>query len=181
MKLMIASDIHGSEYYCKKLIEQFERENPDKLLLLGDILYHGPRNDLPQVYAPKAVIAMLNPLKSKILCIRGNCDTEVDQMVLDFPILADYAVLYLDGRAVYATHGHHFGEDNPPPLSDGDILLCGHTHIPKCEKKSGYIYLNPGSVSIPKENSQHSYMMYENGKFVWKNLTGKEYMRYNAI
>lgn len=175
MKLMIASDIHGSEYYCKKMLEQFKSENPDKLLLLGDILYHGPRNDLPRDYAPKSVIAMLNPLKDKLICVRGNCDTEVDQMVLDFPILADYAILYLDGKTVYATHGHHFGEDNPPPLSDGDILLCGHTHIPKCVQKSGYIYMNPGSVSIPKENSEHSYMIYENGKFIWKNLEGEEY------
>lgn len=175
MKLMIASDIHGSEYYCKKMLEQFKNENPDKLLLLGDILYHGPRNDLPRDYAPKSVIAMLNPLKDKLICVRGNCDTEVDQMVLDFPILADYAILYLDGKTVYATHGHHFGEDNPPPLSDGDILLCGHTHIPKCVQKSGYIYMNPGSVSIPKENSEHSYMIYEDGKFIWKNLEGEEY------
>lgn len=175
MKLMIASDIHGSEYYCKKMLEQFKNENSDKLLLLGDILYHGPRNDLPRDYAPKSVIAMLNPLKDKLICVRGNCDTEVDQMVLDFPILADYAILYLDGKTVYATHGHHFGEDNPPPLSDGDILLCGHTHIPKCVQKSGYIYMNPGSVSIPKENSEHSYMIYEDGKFIWKNIEGEEY------
>lgn len=180
MKLMIASDIHGSEYYCKKLIKCFESEAPNKLLLLGDILYHGPRNDLPRDYAPKAVMEMLNLIKSKILCVRGNCDTEVDQMVLDFPILADYAVLCLDNHIVYATHGHHFGEDNPPPVSNGEILLCGHTHVPKCIEKSGYIYMNSGSVSIPKENSEHSYMIYENGVFDWKNLSCEKYMEYKV-
>ena len=108
MKLMIASDLHGSAFYCRQLLAAMEREQPDKLLLLGDILYHGPRNDLPEGYAPKEVIAMLNPLREQLLCVRGNCDTEVDQMVLDFPILADYALLYAGSRTVFATHGHHF-------------------------------------------------------------------------
>ena len=107
MKLMIASDIHGSAFYCEKMIEAYKREGADRLLLLGDILYHGPRNDLPEGYAPKEVIAMLNPLKSELLCVRGNCDTEVDQMVLEFPILAESCLLYWDGRMVYASHGHH--------------------------------------------------------------------------
>lgn len=174
MKLIIASDIHGSAYYCRMLLEAFKKENGDRLLLLGDILYHGPRNDLPKDYAPKEVIAMLNPLKDKILCVRGNCDTEVDQMVLDFPILADYAVLSVDDKLIYATHGHKFNEATPPPLSEGDILLCGHTHIPKCTECDGFIYMNPGSVSIPKENSPHSYMVLENGSFQWKNLENGE-------
>ena len=165
MKLMIASDIHGSEYYCKKLIEEFENHKADKLLLLGDILYHGPRNDLPHDYYPKGVISLLNPLKEKLLCVRGNCDTEVDQMVLDFPILADYAYLYIDGKTIFATHGHKFNCDNPPPLNKGDILLNGHTHIPAIENKGDYIYINPGSVSIPKNNSDHSYLIMENGEF----------------
>lgn len=176
MKIMIASDIHGSAYYCKKLLEAYEREGAEKLLLLGDILYHGPRNDLPEGYAPKEVIAMLNPLKDKFLCVRGNCDTEVDQMVLSFPVLADYAVLWLDGKAVYATHGHNYNEEKLPPLADGDILLNGHTHVPKCTDHGNYTYMNPGSVSIPKENSPHSYMIYENGKFLWKDLDGEAYM-----
>jgi len=176
MKIMIASDIHGSAYYCKKLLEAYEREGAEKLLLLGDILYHGPRNDLPKDYAPKEVIALLNPLKDKILCVRGNCDTEVDQMVLSFPVLADYAVLWLDGKTVYATHGHNYNEEKLPPLSDGDILLNGHTHVPKCTDHGTYTYMNPGSVSIPKENSPHSYMIYEGGKFLWKNLEGQVYM-----
>ena len=176
MKLMIASDIHGSAYYCKKLLEAYEREGAEKLLLLGDILYHGPRNDLPEGYAPKEVIAMLNPLKDKLLCVRGNCDTEVDQMVLSFPVLADYAIFWLDGKAVYATHGHNYNEGKLPPLADGDILLNGHTHVPKCTDHGNYTYMNPGSVSIPKENSPHSYMIYENGKFLWKDLEGEAYM-----
>ena len=170
MKLIIASDIHGSAYYCRMLLEAFKKENADRLLLLGDILYHGPRNDLPREYAPKAVIAMLNPMKDRIFCVRGNCDTEVDQMVLEFPVLADYAVIALDNRLVYATHGHNYNEEKLPPLSDGDILLCGHTHVPKINKHEKYTYINTGSVSIPKENSPHSYVVYENGNFSWKDL-----------
>ena len=123
MKLMIASDLHGSAKYCRLLLDALNRENPDKLLLLGDLLYHGPRNDLPEEYAPKQVIAMLSGVKDKVLCVRGNCDTEVDQMVLPFPILADYCWLYLDGHAVFATHGHHHCEAQPPALQPGDILL----------------------------------------------------------
>ena len=171
MKLMIASDLHGSAYYTKKLLEAKEKEKPNKLLLLGDILYHGPRNDLPKDYAPKEVIAMLNPLASEILCVRGNCEAEVDQMVLDFPVMADYCVLFESGRTIYATHGHIFSENNPPKLQDGDILLTGHTHIPACVDH-GFWYLNPGSVSIPKENSWHGYMILENGLFTWKDLEG---------
>ena len=174
MKLMIASDIHGSAYYCKKLIEAFEREEADRILLLGDILYHGPRNDLPLEYEPKAVISLLNPLKSKIFCVRGNCDTEVDQMVLDFPVLADYAVIPVGERVIYATHGHIYNENNLPPLSKGDILLNGHTHIPKCTQHGDYIYMNCGSVSIPKEDSPHSYMISERGVYYWKNLENGE-------
>ncbi|MDD6826972.1 MAG: phosphodiesterase [Oscillospiraceae bacterium] len=174
MKLMIASDIHGSAYYCRKMLDAFQTEKPDKLLILGDILYHGPRNDLPEEYAPKEVISMLNPLKNFLLCVRGNCDTEVDQMVLDFPVLAEYCILYVDGRTIFVTHGHKFNEQNQPPLNKGDILLNGHTHIPAYrETETGVIYMNPGSVSIPKENSEHQYMIYDNGKFIWKELSGR--------
>ena len=165
MKLMIASDIHGSLKYLNQLLDCYNSEKPDKLVLLGDILYHGPRNDLPKEYAPKEVIALLNDLKNEIICVRGNCDTEVDQMVLDFPILSDYAVIYADGKTIYATHGHKYGEDNPPPLSEGDFLLCGHTHIPVFENKGKFTYVNPGSVSIPKNDSENSYVIFENGKF----------------
>ena len=180
MKFLIASDIHGSEFYCRKLIEAYKNENADRLVLLGDILYHGPRNDLPEGYAPKKVIEILNALKSEILCVRGNCDTEVDQMVLNFPILADYAILTAGDRLVYLTHGHNFNENNLPPLQDGDILLHGHTHVPKCVQHESYVYLNPGSVSIPKEDSWHGYMILENGRFIWKDFDGKEMMKYDA-
>lgn len=171
MKLMIASDLHGSAYYTKKLLEAMEREQPHKLLLLGDLLYHGPRNDLPREYAPKEVIAMLNPLAEKLLCVRGNCEAEVDQMVLDFPVLAEYCVLFEQGKTIYVTHGHHFGENHPPKLAEGDILLTGHTHIPACVDH-GYWYLNPGSVSIPKNGSWHGYLTLEDGEFLWKDLEG---------
>ena len=176
MKFLIASDIHGSLYYFKKLLENINTENPDKIILLGDILYHGPRNDLPKEYQPKEVIELINKLKSKILCVRGNCDTEVDQMVLDFPVLADYSYIFADGLTIYLSHGHKYNKDNLPPLNKNDILLTGHTHIPNMEKVNDVLCLNPGSVSIPKENSPHGYMIYENKKFIWKDLDGKEYM-----
>ena len=178
MRLMIASDLHGSAYYTGQLLQAFEREQPDKLLLLGDILYHGPRNDLPEGYAPKEVIAMLNPLADKLLCVRGNCEAEVDQMVLEFPVMADYCVLFEQGKTVYVTHGHLFSESNPPKLQSGDVLLTGHTHIPACADH-GWHYLNPGSVSIPKNGSWHGYMTLENGLFVWKDLNGEEKMRWS--
>ena len=171
MKLMIASDLHGSAHYTKQLLDAYGQEQPDKLLLLGDILYHGPRNDLPEGYAPKEVIAMLNPLAEKLLCVRGNCEAEVDQMVLEFPVMADYCVLFEQGRTIYVTHGHQFSEEHPPKLQAGDILLTGHTHVPKCADH-GWHYLNPGSVSIPKNGSWHGYMTLENGVFTWKDLSG---------
>lgn len=180
MKWLIASDIHGSEDYCKLLLEAFRKERADRLLLLGDILYHGPRNDLPKGYAPKSVIELLNAYKSRILCVRGNCDTEVDQMVLEFPIMADYAILEAEGRAIYATHGHIYNEQTPPPLQRGDILLCGHTHVPACVEHKEFTYLNPGSVSIPKENSPHGYMTLEKGLFFWKDLEGRILREYSV-
>ena len=178
MKYMIASDIHGSAYYCRAMLDAFEKEGADRLILLGDILYHGPRNDLPRDYAPKEVIAMLNAKKDARLCVRGNCDTEVDQMVLDFPILADYAVLDLGKKLLYLTHGHHHNENTPPPMREGDILMNGHTHVPKCTEHEHFVYMNPGSVSIPKEGSAHGYMTVENDVFLWKDLSGNEISRY---
>ena len=178
MKLLIASDIHGSAYYCRKLLEAYEREGADRMLLLGDILYHGPRNDLPKGYAPKEVIALLNPLKREIYCVRGNCEAEVDQMVLEFPVLADYALIPDGERMIYATHGHIYNEGNLPPLMPGDILLHGHTHVPKCVEHEDYVYMNPGSVSIPKEGSWHGYMILEQGQFTWKDLDGGVRMTY---
>lgn len=179
MKWMIASDIHGSAYYCRELLAAFEREQASKLLLLGDVLYHGPRNDLPRDYAPKQVIEMLNGIKEKLLCVRGNCDTEVDQMVLNFPVLADYAVLVAGERMIYATHGHVYNEQKLPPLQKGDVLLHGHTHVPKCTEHEDYLYINPGSVSIPKENSPHGYLILEGTQLTWKNLDGEPYMEYS--
>ena len=172
MKWFIASDIHGSAYFCEKLLEAYKRENANRILLLGDILYHGPRNDLPREYNPKAVIELLNGNKNDILCVRGNCDTEVDQMVLDFPILADYAAITYNNTLIYATHGHIFNEENLPPLKKGDIILHGHTHIPACRVHEGYTYINPGSVSIPKNGSHHGYMIFEDGVFTWKDFDG---------
>lgn len=115
---------------------------------------------------------MLNPLADQLLCVRGNCEAEVDQMVLDFPVLADYAVLFEQGKTIFVTHGHLFSEDQPPKLHAGDVLLCGHTHVPKCAEHDGWWYLNPGSVSIPKNGSWHGYMTLENGSFIWKDLDG---------
>ena len=171
MKYLIASDIHGSAYWAERLCAAIESEQPDRIVLLGDLLYHGPRNDLPREYAPKEVIPLLNGKKEKLLCVRGNCDAEVDQMVLEFPVLADYAVLPVGQRLIYATHGHIYHVKNLPPLAPGDVLLHGHTHVPAwTEFGQGNLYLNPGSVSIPKENSPHSYMTLEGNTMQWKEL-----------
>lgn len=175
MKWLIASDIHGSAPCCEKLLAAFEKEGADRLLLLGDLLYHGPRNDLPEGYAPKRVISLLNGVKEKIFCVRGNCEAEVDQMVLEFPVLADYCLLEVGSRLIFATHGHHFNLQTPPALKPGDVLLHGHTHVPEKDNSHGFWYLNPGSVSIPKENSPRSYMTLENGEFLWKKLDGERY------
>lgn len=170
MKLMFASDIHGSFFYCQKLIDAFNRENPERLILLGDILYHGPRNDLPKEYSPKKIIPLLNSIKEKLLCVRGNCDSEVDQMVLEFSITADFSTIYENGRMFFITHGHIYNEEKLPLLNKGDILIHGHTHIQVAEDRGNYIFLNPGSVSLPKENDIHSYMIYENGIFTIKDF-----------
>lgn len=175
---MIASDIHGSAKYCRQLLQCFDKENSHKLILLGDILYHGPRNDLPEQYEPKKVIEMLNSYKEKIMCIQGNCDTQVDQMVLEFPILTQTLCLYVDGHYIYASHGHIENPENPPFLTHDDILLNGHTHVAKVKQYENFLYVNPGSVSIPKENTNRGYMIYENNKFIWKTLNGEKYMEY---
>ena len=170
MKILIASDIHGSAYYCKKLLDAYKSEGAEMLLLLGDVLYHGPRNDLPEEYAPKTVIPMLNALKNEIICVRGNCDTEVDQMVLEFPIMSQNAVIFADGVKIYATHGHKFNKDNLPPLCEGDVLVYGHTHVSLDEVVDGVRCLNPGSVSIPKQNTGHGYILFDGGEFTRKLL-----------
>lgn len=178
MKWLIASDIHGSAYYCEKLLATFQKEQADRLLLLGDLLYHGPRNDLPKGYDTKAVTAMLNALKDKITAVRGNCDAEVDQWVLEFPMLADYTIIRENNVSIFATHGHLFHENSLPSQIDGSILLHGHTHIPHCNQHENYVCMNPGSVSIPKEGQPHGYMVFEDSLFLWKDLDGVEYKRY---
>ena len=181
MKYLIASDIHGSSYYCEKLVEAFNYEKADLLVILGDILYHGPRNELPEGYAPKKVIEILNRIKNEILCVRGNCDTEVDQMVLDFPVLADYSFIVADGLRIFATHGHNYNLSKLPPLSSGDILLHGHTHVCTVEEFGDKnFYINPGSVSIPKENTPKGYILYENRCFSFRRLDGSEHKRFTV-
>lgn len=176
MKFLIASDIHGSAYFAKELMKRFEAEACDRMLLLGDILYHGPRNDLPKDYAPKAVIEMLNSVSDRILSVRGNCDSEVDEMVLDFPVLADYALVSVGDRTLFLTHGHKNVEK---ARTNGNIILSGHTHIPECLEENGVVMINPGSVSIPKENSPYSYMTFDGSEFLWKNIeTGEVYKEY---
>ena len=173
MKWLIASDIHGSAYYCEELFRVFAEEQADRILLLGDLLYHGPRNRLPENYDPQRTIALLNAHKNDILCVRGNCDTEVDQMVLEFPIMADYAILTNGTLTVFATHGHHWHSDHLPPIRPQDILLHGHTHIPlRAVAPNGVTVLNPGSTTLPKKDSHHGYMIWENNSFVWKDFDG---------
>ena len=175
MKYMFASDVHdlGGGEAPERLADGDDA--PVILtvaVLLGDLLYHGPRNDLPREYAPKQVISMLNDMKKEIYAVRGNCEAEVDQMVLQFPVMADYCILNLDGRTFYATHGHIYNENNLPPIQEGDILIHGHTHVLKAEQKEGYVLLNPGSVSIPKEGNPPTYAIFEDGVFTIKDFEG---------
>ena len=176
-KLLIASDIHGSAFWCEKLIKKFHETKADTLLLLGDLLYHGPRNPRPDGYAPQKVAELLSSVKTKLVCVRGNCDSEVDQMVLDFPMMANYALLVINGQKIYATHGHLNGETNPPPLESGVIFFNGHTHLPACKTlENGVIYANCGSVSLPKPETPHSFAILENGVLSWYDLaTGEEF------
>ena len=169
MKLLIASDIHGSAYYCSKLMEILADFQPDRLILLGDLLYHGPRNDLPREYAPKKVIEMLSAQKDRIIAVRGNCEAEVDQMVLPFSCMETYAQLDVDGKVFYLTHGHHASPENLPELPAGSVFLSGHTHVKMDEERDGIRCINPGSVSIPKDGS-HSCLIYENGEFSFRIL-----------
>lgn len=173
MKVMFASDIHGSAYHCRMMLEAYEKEEAGRLVLLGDLLYHGPRNDLPKDYAPKEVIAMLNARKNEIYAVRGNCEAEVDQMVLDFPVMADYCVILDRDRSIYASHGHVYHEDNLPPLKTGDIFIHGHTHVLRAEKRDNYCLLNPGSVSLPKEGNIPTYGVLDNGIFTIKGFDGE--------
>ena len=173
---MIASDLHGSALYTRQLLEAYRQSGAEQLILLGDLLYHGPRNPLPQGYDPQEVTALLNPLADKIVAVRGNCDAEVDQMLLQVPMMADYALLAVDGHRLFLTHGHLYNTENPPHLSRGDVLLHGHTHVPAClHHPGGWWYLNPGSVTLPKEDSPRGYMLLEDGEFRWVTLEGRIY------
>ena len=179
-KYMIASDLHGDAECVELLLERYRESCAEKLILLGDLLYHGPRNDLPAGYAPKKVIELLNGVKNELLCVRGNCDTEVDAMVLNFPMLADYAYISVDGFDFFVTHGHNFNLAKLPPLKKGDILLHGHTHVPVVQPfGDGNLYVNPGSVSIPKESSHKSYILYENGVLDFCDLNGGIYSTFD--
>lgn len=172
MKLLVASDIHGSAFYCRLLLERFKEEQANKLLLLGDLLYHGARNPLPREYSTLEVAALLNGVKDKIICVKGNCDSEVDTLVLEFPIEADFCLLPLGNRTVIATHGHK----TPAVLKKGDVLINGHFHVPAIEERENCTYINCGSVSIPKENSPHSYLVLDGNLLVWKDVeTGKPF------
>ena len=178
MKLMFASDIHGSALWCERLLSAYRREGAQRLCLLGDILYHGPRNNLPEGHDPKRVIALLNAVKDELLCVRGNCDTEVDQMVLEFPVLAEYALILADGRTFFLSHGHHHNPENLPPLKTGDVLINGHTHILSADEVNGIHCLNDGSVSLPKMGNPRSYMVYENSEFIIRTMDGEDILRY---
>lgn len=157
MKFLVVSDIHGSIQYAQKAAELLAQTEADRMLLLGDCLYHGPRNALPDHYEPQAVAALLNTLKDKIIAVRGNCDTEVDQMMLEFPIMADYALIVNEGREIFATHGHVYSPQHHPDLPAGSLLLFGHIHLPIAEKDGGLYIGNPGSITLPKQNNPHSY------------------------
>lgn len=169
-KLLIASDLHGDAYYISKLVEAFKKEEASRLILLGDILYHGPRNAIPVNYSPSSAIPMLNSIKDKISCIKGNCDSEVDEMVLEFPFVKESIIVFPSFK-IFLTHGHIINKDNMPMLSKGDILLYGHTHIPMWHTdNNGIRIFNPGSVSIPKNNSKNSYMTLDEKCAIWKDV-----------
>lgn len=174
MKILFASDIHGSAYYMNKLCERINEENPEKIILLGDLLYHGPRNDLPKGYAPKKVIAALNSMKNKIIAVRGNCEAEVDGMVLEFDVMSTYKNLSVNGIDLFLTHGHHYNKDNPPEKQGRYALLNGHFHIPEIIDMGDFVYINTGSVSIPKNDTPHSYLVLEGNEFSLKKLESGE-------
>lgn len=175
MKLVFVSDIHGSLYYAKKGVEAFEKENGDQLILLGDEMNHAPKNPFPKEYNPLEVANVLNKYKNKIIAVRGNCDSEVDQMLLEFPMMADYAILYVEGRRIFVTHGHIYNENILPPLALGDVLIHGHTHLPVAKKLGDNYILNPGSCAIPFENHPNTYGVLENDTFYIKTFDGEIY------
>ena len=177
MKLLICSDIHGDAVATERILQIFESEKADRIVLLGDILYHGPRNDLPEGYAPKNVIKMLNSLSEKIIAVRGNCEADVDGMVLDFPITSELSYIMDKDITLLLTHGHKFTPDDPPKMARATVMLAGHTHVPKIrELDGGCFYVNPGSVSLPKEGNPKTYAVYEDGLLSIKTLEGELFL-----
>lgn len=171
MKLMIASDIHGSSYYTKKLLELFEKENADNLVLMGDFLYHGPRNPFPQDYNPILVSQLLNNYKDKIIAVKGNCDADIDLELLQFEILPTKTIAF-NNRTIYLTHGDKINLDNPPQLNKNDILINGHFHKQQYLLTDTFIYLNPGSVSLPKDDNR-GYIIIDDTSITFKDLDSK--------
>lgn len=172
MNIFFISDIHGSLYYLKKAIERYKEEGAGYIVILGDVLYHGPRNQLPKDYNPQSVASLLNEYKDKIIAVRGNCDSEVDQMLIEYPMMSDYSIILCNNRRLFLTHGHIYNEDNLPELSENDVLVFGHTHIPEAKKHNKIYVLNPGSVSLPKENNPNSYAILKDDLFQIKDLDG---------
>ncbi len=172
MKLFFVADIHGSSFYLKKALEKYKEEQADSLVLLGDFLYHGPRNSLPEGYNPKEVAECLNGYADQIVGIRGNCDSEVDQMLLQFPMMADYMVLFYNNRRIFASHGHIYHAEHLPSLRKGDIFIQGHTHIPVADKVNDIYILNPGSIALPKGGFANSYGIMEQDTFTIKDFEG---------
>ena len=174
MKLLIASDLHGDVSAARALLRQLDAEGAEKLILLGDYLYHGPRNGLPGAYDPKGVAELLNACADRLFCVRGNCDSEVDQMMLSFPMMAEYALFHADGHGLFCTHGHRIGPSAPPPMGCGDVLLCGHTHLFAMEQIGDMVYLNPGSPSFPKGGNPPTYLLWDGGLVTLKTLSGEQ-------
>lgn len=170
MKVLVISDIHGSGYYAEKIKELNKYENPDKIVILGDLYYHGPRNNLSQEYNPMKVAEVLNSLKDKLLVIKGNCDAEVDEMISEFKF-EDYILAKINGKNIYFTHGHKYNIENIPH-EEFNILIYGHIHQGFIQEKDGYIFANPGSISLPKCNSKHSYLILEENKIILKDIDG---------
>ena len=178
MKLMIASDIHGSAHWCRRLLEAFDAEGADRLLLLGDLLYHGPRNPLPEEYAPMKVAELLNARRGEIFCVRGNCDSEVDQMLISYPMMSDYSMIWVEEKSFFLTHGHLWDPAKLPPIGMGEIFVYGHTHLPDLRKlECGVTVLNPGSISLPKGGNPPSFGTYENGVLRILNLENGSEMK----
>lgn len=180
MKLMFISDIHGSETCLAKALESYNEEKPDRLVILGDLLYHGPRNPLPNGYNPKGVIELLNPLKEKIIAVRGNCDSEVDQMVMEFPMMGDYHIVYSENHEFFLTHGHLYNNQPSDLCPKGSVFAQGHTHVPMIEQKGDVLHFNPGSITLPKENHPQTYGIYNQNTLSIKTMDGLNYLTINV-